>query len=209
MTRLLSLLLGAAAVGAWYLVELDRRSGRALDLVELDGGLPAPLWTLRAGASVLLGLLSRSGRTQATGITSPRTAKAPPPSAPSAPDRDSSSWYARAVQTSAARGWEHGVHVSWGPLPGVDVMLVLQSATPGRIKRSVRAFAAMMSELPRPRRARVQLRQCDTSGLDVRREVESAFHTFLPRSHLKVLREGDDVDVLYSQPEPGWPGQQG
>jgi len=201
--RLLSGLSLLAAGGAWYLVNVDRRSARALDLVELQGDLPFPLWAGLLAVSVVLFVLGRPARA-AGAVVKQRPARSRTPEA--TPVSEDAGWYASAVARAATRGWEQGVHVAWSPVPGVDVMLVLQSATQARVKRSVRAFAGFLSELPRPRRVRVQLRQCDTDGLDVTREVEAAVHTFWPRSHLKVLKTGDDVDVLFSQPEPGWPG---
>lgn len=207
MKRLLSVLSLLAAGGAWYLVNVDRRSARALDLVQLQGDLPVPIWA--ALAVVGVALFGLGGRPKVRdSVARPRRARASTPQAtPQAtPVTEDSGWYQSAVARAAERGWEQGVHVAWSPLPGVDVMLVLQSATQARVKRSVRAFAGFLSELPRPRRVRIQLRQCDTDGLDVTRDVEAAVHTFWPRSHLKVLRTGDDVDVLFSQPEPGWPG---
>ncbi len=205
MTRLASIAAVLAAAGSYYLLEVDRRSPRALDLVELQGQVGVPLWALLAGAGVVLWWLDgRSARPPATGAARGPTRSAAQPDPPPTADGD---WYAAAVATAHGTAWEQGVRVSFAPLPDVDVMLVVQSGTAARIKRSVRAFAALLSTLPRPHRVRIQLRQCDTAGLDLCKEVDGIFHTFWPRGKLRVLQSGQEVDVLFQHPEPGWPGQ--
>lgn len=216
MTRavllLLSLtLLGAAGAG-WHLVTQDRRSPRALDRVELDATLPAPTWQLLAGAGLLLlGLSARSRPAPAAPSRrpAPRRPAAQDTAAPMETGPPREHWYRDAVSRSSQAGWEHGVSVAWAPLPEVDVMLVLQGATPARLRRSVKAFAAFLGPLPRPRRVRVQLRQCDTDGLALAPEVEGAFHAIWSRGQVRVLRSGDDVDVFFQRPEEGWPSTSG
>jgi hypothetical protein len=199
-----SILLFLAAGGCWYLIEVDRRTPWALDLVELQSDVPVPIWALLAGLGLLLFL--GGGKTRARAASkSPRSRPRDSPAEPERPDIETD-WYRSAIARSQKETWEHGVHMSWGPLPDIDVMLVLQSATPARFKRSVRAFLELIAGLPRPRRIRIQLRNCDTEGLNVAQEVQACCYKHWQRGQVRVMAMGNEVDIFFQQPEPGWPG---
>jgi len=215
MNKILVVLLGASAAAVYYLLHVDRSSPLALELVELQSDVPVPIWILLAGLGVLAGLLLHSPKPKPwTAPIQPR--KRPPPpkprmltatmSDPYAPAPDEKpDWYQKAVSQSQRLSWEQGVRMAWAPAPRIDVMLVCQSSTPARYKRSVEAFAEFLARHPNPRRVRIQARQCDLGSLNLNHEVNGIWRQHFEHGAYRVMVDERNVDLFFTEPAEGWP----
>jgi len=194
-----------------YLIYLDRKSPIALHAVELEQriGLPLPgiLFVIGAGWLAWAWKKSSSSATARTQRTS-RTAHYV---------RDSGTNKVTITAESGTQEWRlqiqdsaKNIKLPVGARMEIDldskypIVLILEQAPSERCRRAISEVAVWISTIPTPPRLKVTFNQCPEGGSPRHHQVNGAFAQSHDRAHYKVVRHLDEVDVLFSHPNPQW-----
>ena len=190
-----------AVLGFGYASVIDRSSSWALSVVELDSGLPTPLWAIALGGAVLAFGVDRL---QSMFNNSPAS---PPGRAPvvrkrsavhGASDRDG------LLQRIRSLPLPSGARLLMDDPPTVPLHLIVEEAPEKRVKRAVSALGVLLAGLPLPPRIRVSMRRCPDPLTPWHHIVGAALADHMPRSEFKVVPGLDGVDVMFHRPDPMW-----
>ncbi len=215
--RLATVLLLLITAALYYLEEVDRMSVAALWAVEWEGRLGVrPYWISGALSIAAIGAALVPGARAAPAIPRPPVARRddgpiapnrPVPAHPRAGPEPSSvvvqdvaEAYAEAKRLRLGRGAKLRVDAQ----EGVPFTLVLDRATPEQARRALETFAGFLASVPRPPRARVQLKDCEPGGVPWNRQVQGALKPFFPLGSYRVVSQISWVDVVFDHPNEAW-----
>ncbi len=212
MSLLPVVLLLALSGGLFYLSQLDRSSATALTVVELEGQLGLPLFApvlLLALVFGVMALWSRRAPKQAVRIPSSRgssgqAASSVRPRSMRGPVAPGSGWRELADRTAADAVFEDGVELIFSERVQVPYVLRLSRIPPERVRRAVGDYARVISGMPTPPRARIEFRGISDEGAPRHHLIAGAFGRFFERTDFRCIRAGEDVDVIFSQPDKRW-----
>lgn len=190
-----------AALGLGYASVVDRSSGWALSVVELDSALPTPLWAIALGGAVLAlgvdklqGMLRNSAPSSSGRAPVVRTRAA----VHQANDRDGLRARIRALPLPS------GARLLMDDPPTIPLHLIIEEAPEKRVRRAVGALGVLLAGLPLPPRIRVSMRRCPDPLTPWHHIVGAALSDHMPRSEFKVVPGLDGVDVMFHRPDPMW-----
>lgn len=200
MLRSLGVLVLFAAVALYVLVEVDRRSTLALNVVEWQGAVGLPLWMVAGVLGLVLIGLSWPRRRRSA-LAKPSR----PDRRPDAPLSASDVGWLAAVQARVrSLPLEPGATVEVDPRRTPPVLLLLDRVTPERARRSVEAFAELLASLPTPPRAAITWRDCPPGGAPHPQIVTAALRRYLPRDRFSVTMHEETVEIRFTDPDPRW-----
>lgn len=196
------LLLSAAAVLAWLSV-VDRVSPLALQIVEWETAVGAPLWIpVAVIGAVLLGIAVRPKPVQRRGQIE---------------TRERQRRVQRAESAQPEEGWRPGLDARARSLPiepqgrikvdesaGVPYTLVLRNATPHQARTRFAMFAELLSSMPTPPAARVRVESSPDIGGPIHKALTQELEKFFPADAFQVLSRSDGADVRFVRPDPRW-----
>ena len=216
MTRF-PFLMTVAAAGAAYLSVADRKSSLALNIVEVETNLGAPLWLILGGlavASVALNKLTRRPRPEPASMTSSGPASRPAPKRdplPNSPSRASigpeDDWLQSIIDSAKNIDLPSGARMTHKPEGTTPFELFLEHAPPERCRRSVTAVAQWLATVPLPPRIRIHFKNCPEGGSPRHHQVAGAIASVMPRGSFKVTSGLDSVDVQFLHADPLWTSQ--
>lgn len=198
------LLLCAGALG-WLSIG-DRMTPLALDLVELETTLGLPLYAPVGTLGALL-LLAGFGARRPAALPSPPPTHAPAPAAPGAAaavTEDDDAWVPAVIQKARSLTWEPGASLTLDAAEGVPFLLRLSGLPPAAEGRSLQALARFLSTIPTPPRVRVSFSGSSALSESHHHRVRNAMRAVTSPDRFQVLRQGDDVDVLFFHASPCW-----
>ncbi|MFT4979445.1 MAG: hypothetical protein ACI8S6_005356 [Myxococcota bacterium] len=195
------LLLLLAGALAWLSIG-DRMSPVALTVVEWETrlGLGLPLYIPATILGTLTLLASFRRRPQAARRTSPTSAVV----APSLIDADGEAWVPAVIRGAQALTWEPGASLLLDAAEGVPLALRLEGMPPAAEKRSLIALARFLAAIPTPPRARVIFVGSTALAASHHHRVRGALRQELGGEDLQVLRQGDEIDIVFFSADPRW-----
>jgi hypothetical protein len=84
------------------------------------------------------------------------------------------------------------------------IILTLEQAPNERCKRAITQVAKWLSNIPTPPRLKIIFNHCPEGGSPRHHQVSGAFAQSHDRAHFKVVRHLNEVDILFSHPNPQW-----
>jgi len=207
----LVLLLTGGMLG--YLTVVDRMSPVALYAVELDSTVGVPVWAvlLAVGALLMVRALF-SGRKRPPVEQRLKRSYAAQQNEDSqredrqraaAPSGAGGDWRSDIFNQARALALEGGARVQLNR-NNAPVGLLLERSTTERARRNIEALARFLSTIPVPARARLTFKDCPTPGTPWGKLVEGAFRQHFAAGSFRVVSQRDEIDVLFSDPDPRW-----
>ena len=199
------------AFASAYLTYVDRKSPISLHVVELEQhvGLPLPglLFVLGIGWLTLAWKKSSSSRASPTqrASRSARSGRGGGTGKVSITGESGTAEWGLQIQDSAK-----SIKLPVGARMEIDlnskypIILTLEQAPNERCKRAISQVSKWISTIPTPPRLKVIFKQCPAGGSPRHHQVSGAFAQSHDRAHYKVVRHLDEVDVLFSHPDPQW-----
>jgi hypothetical protein len=189
-----------AAVGLGWLSIGDRVSPVALMVVE---------WETRIGIFfyqplALVGLVS-------LGISIIPAREAAPRRRPSerAPQATHSTypegvrWAPQVFQNARQLTWEIGASLELERMPGTPFELKLSQMPPASEQRSLEQLARFIASIPTPHRVSVRFLGSQASN-NVHHRVRAAMRQVFSPSDFQVLRQDQEVLIVFHSPDPRW-----
>jgi hypothetical protein len=214
MTRLFAALAFAAAALAWWLTEQDRKSPVALDLVEWQARLPAPLWVLLLAVALAATVVHAIGRWSfrqriaggRAGAVAPvvRPASTAPPSRPLAMGNEPD-WFAALAGRARRIQFQPGARLLFDTAVGVPFLLEVGNQSPEQARRSIDLFVTFLATVPEPPRARVNFLEAAPELGNRKHLVAGIARQHLPHGSFSLVEAGPGVDLLFPKPDPCWP----
>lgn len=216
--RLATVVLFLVTAALYYLEEVDRMSVAALWAVEWEGRLGVRPWWITAGAAIAAlgaGFVPRSrpvpspprGRVASrSDAPIPVHGQGPRSTAPASVEpptvvaEDVDAAYAAAKRLRFGRG----ASLQLDRQEGVPFTLVLDRTTPEQARRALETYAGFLASIPRPPRARVQLKDVEPGAVPWNRQVQGAMKPFFPLGAFQVVSQISWVDVVFDRPDPAW-----
>lgn len=193
-------IVAGAIVG--YFTVIDRETALALDFVEAVPVTSA--WAILVGMGVVLVIIDLGRGVLAKGEeVAERPRRRPPPQQKA--DRLELPMN-RGRILNIAKNFDFGGQVRIEPdaAPGVPLTLVLEHMSPQGVKRTCERLGAMVMEIPRPPRIRIQFVQCPDGPTPRQHVVAGALGQSLSRSEFKATAHLDFVEVLFFRADPDW-----
>jgi hypothetical protein len=193
------LLLLAAA--AWMAVRfLASTSLVGIYLVDFDGRLGIPIYSILGGLGVILVLASlRLPGKEAARQVHRR-------SAPAQVLAEGAGWRQSVIEAARALPLEPGTRLEVLPRAQVQLALVLEECPPEKARRAVGKVGAFIASIPRPPRLEVRFNRCPPGAGPRHHQVAGALSEHLDKAEFRVVSASEQVDVLFHQPDPRWLG---
>ena len=181
------------------LTHLDRQSTVALDVVELEGRLGVPLYSVAGALGVLAIAFGGKGRLLGSSQDGRRRRSAPRPR-----PRAVEGWLATARDRAHNLPMGEGASITLDPRRVPPLLLVLERLTPERARRAVEVYCELLATLPLPPRAGIQYRDCMRDGTPRQHHVTAALRRAIGGEGVKVVAQEDTVDIVFAEPDPCW-----
>lgn len=194
----IALLLAAIALG--WLSLFDRQSPAALRVVEWDGRLGVPLYSVAGvmGVGLLATWVVRKVLGRATRPPQP-VLRARPGPAPLGGD-----WRREITRRARELELEDGAHVEVDPRPGIAFALVLDRMPPKRARRALVAFTEFLASIPTPPAVRIAFRDVLEGGAPRHHLVAGLLARHFRRQDFRVVSAADQIDVRFHHADPRW-----
>lgn len=204
-----------AAAATAYLSIIDRSSALALDLVEFDTQVGAPIWVICGGLALAsffkATLFSGSKKRPATRQTAmpPSTQQTARPSFREAalPTFSGGDWLSEIIESAKALDLPSGARLTHNTRGTHPFELHLEHAPPERCRRAIAEVAQWLSAVPRPPRLKIHFKNCPDGGSPWHHRVAGAMAMAIPRSDFKVTTGLDCVEVMFLNPDERWASQ--
>ncbi|MAY81473.1 MAG: hypothetical protein CL930_11900 [Deltaproteobacteria bacterium] len=206
-----ALILVFSSFASGYLIYLDRVSPIALHLVELEQriGIPLPGLLFLVGLT-WFGLAWRKApkrRPQQTTIqrtSGKRTQRDGDTPAVITAEAGTPEWKLQIGASAKRIKLPAGARMEIDSDNKYPIILTIEQAPSERCKRAITMVASWIATIPTPPRLKIKFNQCPEGGVPRHHQVSGAFAQSHSRGHYKVIRHLDEVDVLFSHPDPQW-----
>ena len=214
MTRF-TLLMTLAAGAAAYFSIIDRSSALALDIVELETQLGAPLWGLCGGlalASFGINALFFGPKKHQAPRAAPKSSSTQHATRSSSrqaalPTFSGGDWLSEIIESAKALNLPSGARLTHNTRGTHPFELHLEHAPPERCRRAITEVAQWICAVPRPPRLKIHFKNCPDGGSPWHHRVAGAMATAIPRSDFKVTTGLDSVEVMFLNPDERWASQ--
>ncbi|MCA9568048.1 MAG: hypothetical protein KC656_09410, partial [Myxococcales bacterium] len=114
-------------------------------------------------------------------------------------------WLEEAIEKAEnmVRGFPEQARLEFSVEEDLPFTLVIERATPAMAVRAMVSYVEFLASIYTPKRARIELRKVAHLDRSFHRNVDAALQPYFA-GKVKVENNGGQVDITFSDPDPGW-----